>query len=75
VILAPRAGTTPETVAVHCRKRLPPFKAPEEVILLRAMPHNSAGKIIKPQLKQMIEHRPAAPGAQPTAVPGRPAFH
>jgi long-chain acyl-CoA synthetase len=50
-------GLTPNRVTEHCRKRLPAFKTPERVILLRSMPHNISGKILKQQLKNWIEPR------------------
>lgn len=59
VVLAPGSGVTPEGVTIHCRKRLPPFKVPEEVMLLPAMPHNSSGKILKPKLKENLKIQPA----------------
>jgi acyl-CoA synthetase (AMP-forming)/AMP-acid ligase II len=54
VVLGPQAPITPEEVKNHCRKRLPAFKVPENVFLLKAMPHNSAGKVLKPKLKEML---------------------
>jgi acyl-CoA synthetase (AMP-forming)/AMP-acid ligase II len=45
---------TARHVQAHCRRRLPAFKAPEEVIFLRTMPHNGSGKILKPELKKML---------------------
>jgi long-chain acyl-CoA synthetase len=41
-----------EEVEIHCRRRLPAFKVPEEVIFLKAMIHNSSGKILKQKLKE-----------------------
>ncbi|HVV70313.1 MAG TPA: AMP-binding protein [Verrucomicrobiae bacterium] len=40
-----------EQVRAHCRNRLPPYKVPEEVVFRPNLPHNSAGKVIKQQLK------------------------
>jgi acyl-CoA synthetase (AMP-forming)/AMP-acid ligase II len=64
VVLAPDSTTTARAVADHCRKRLPSFKVPDEVIFLNNMPHNSAGKILKPKLKEML--------AQPFSLASRP---
>jgi acyl-CoA synthetase (AMP-forming)/AMP-acid ligase II len=55
VVLGPQAHITPEEVKNHCRKRLPAFKVPENVFLLKAMPHNSAGKVLKPKLREMLQ--------------------
>jgi acyl-CoA synthetase (AMP-forming)/AMP-acid ligase II len=50
---------TVHKVKAHCRRRLPMFKLPEEVIFLEAMPHNGSGKILKRELKGILEHRPS----------------
>jgi len=63
VVLAPRAAITSEDVAVYCRKRLPVFKIPEEVIVLKNMPHNSSGKILKVELRQMLSKRASPDGS------------
>lgn len=52
------AGITPQDVLVHCRKRLPASKTPEEVIFVCKLPHGSSGKILKSNLKEMLERRP-----------------
>jgi len=69
VVLAPGKPITPEQVTAHCRKRLPPFKVPEEVIVLNNMPHNSSGKIPKQELRKILEQRPAAPSAPLSEAP------
>ncbi len=56
------AGISAKEVAAHCRRRLPAFKVPEEVILLKEMIHNSSGKILKQELKRMLER----PGVEKT---------
>jgi long-chain acyl-CoA synthetase len=48
---------TSDDVEAHCRKRLPSFKVPEEVIFLESMIHNSSGKILKPELKKLLGSR------------------
>ena len=53
VVVAPDARITPEDVEKHCRKRIPPFKTPETVTFVKSMPHNEAGKILKPKLREM----------------------
>jgi long-chain acyl-CoA synthetase len=49
------ACITPHEVEAHCRRRLPAFKVPQEVIFLRSMIHNSAGKILKQELKRKFK--------------------
>ena len=77
VVPAPKAEITPRNVEDHCRKRLPAFKTPEEVIFLKTMPHNGSGKVLKPQLREMLTSRlglgsacgPCAAADGPPAVP------
>jgi len=54
VVLTPGSSGTPALVAEHCRKHMPSFKAPDEIIFLSSMPHNGAGKIVKGKLKEML---------------------
>jgi acyl-CoA synthetase (AMP-forming)/AMP-acid ligase II len=60
VTLAPHSSLTARDIEAHCRKRLPAFKAPEEVILLRTMVHNSAGKVLKRELRRLLQSRAGA---------------
>jgi acyl-CoA synthetase (AMP-forming)/AMP-acid ligase II len=54
VVMAPGATITPGAVEAYCRKRLPAFKSPEEILFLKTMPHNGSGKILKPKLRELI---------------------
>lgn len=49
------AGLTAEAVRAHCWRRLAPFKVPEQVTFLEQLPQNSAGKVLKPRLKEMLQ--------------------
>ena len=51
------ARITPQDVEAHCRRRLPTFKVPEDVIFLTSMIHNGSGKILKQELRRMLESR------------------
>jgi acyl-CoA synthetase (AMP-forming)/AMP-acid ligase II len=51
------APITARQVDAHCRSRLPAFKVPEEVIFLQTMPHNDSGKVLKQELKRMLQCR------------------
>jgi long-chain acyl-CoA synthetase len=69
VVPASHAAITPREVEIHCRKRLPAFKSPEEVIFLDALPHNAGGKILKNRLKEMAQTPQAVNrGNQPFSV-------
>jgi len=54
VVATPASGLTAEAVQEHCRKRLAPFKSPTSVLFLPSLPHNSAGKVLKAKLKEML---------------------
>ena len=66
IVPVPGSTLTAPGVKEHCHKFLPAFKVPEEVRLLTQMPHNGAGKILKPKLLEMIS---TAPAAVPTLKP------
>jgi acyl-CoA synthetase (AMP-forming)/AMP-acid ligase II len=57
--VAPASGSaiTPQDVLAHCRRRLPTFKTPDEIIFLGRLPHNGSGKVLKAKLKEMIARR------------------
>ncbi|HXJ60584.1 MAG TPA: AMP-binding protein [Verrucomicrobiae bacterium] len=57
VVPNPDSRLTRQQVEAHCRRRLPGFKVPQEVIFLKTMPHNGSGKILKRELKRMLERR------------------
>jgi long-chain acyl-CoA synthetase len=54
VVAAPSSDLTADAVEEHCRKRLPMFKVPASIALLASLPHNSAGKVLKAKLKEML---------------------
>lgn len=54
VVVSQNSGITPDAVEAHCRKRLPSFKTPEQVMFLPNMPHNGSGKVLKPKLREMV---------------------
>jgi acyl-CoA synthetase (AMP-forming)/AMP-acid ligase II len=54
VVVAPDANIMSGAIEAHCRKRLPAFKSPEEILFLKTMPHNGSGKVLKPKLRELI---------------------
>jgi acyl-CoA synthetase (AMP-forming)/AMP-acid ligase II len=69
IVPMPGCNFTTELVLAHCRRRLPQYKLPEELVLLQSMPHNSSGKVLKSKLKELIQNAGVA-----EAVPvGEPA--
>ena len=63
----PGARISAQGAKEHCRKRLPGFKVPDEVLFVRDLPHNSAGKVLKEELKEML--RMASARADGTITP------
>lgn len=47
----PKAAPTPEELRLHCKLRLPPPFIPKQFILIKALPKNGGGKILKAELK------------------------
>ena len=64
IVLRQDTDLSAEQIEKHCRKRLPIFKTPHEITFLKALPHNSAGKILKAKLREMA-------GAPPSREPAR----
>lgn len=54
--VVPRAGTPfdPERLAADCAGRLARFKCPARIIAIPAIPRSAAGKILKPQLRELF---------------------
>lgn len=55
VVVRPEARIGSEEIQRHCRKRLAQFKAPNEIRLVKTLPHNSAGKVLKAKLREMAK--------------------
>lgn len=54
VTSVPGSDLSADAVQTHCRRRLPAFKVPEHVELLRSLPHNSQGKVLKRELMKRM---------------------
>lgn len=52
MVLRPGAGTGVTELIAHCKQSLAWFKVPREVYLESSLPKNSAGKIVKPPLRE-----------------------
>jgi acyl-coenzyme A synthetase/AMP-(fatty) acid ligase len=52
VVLRPGAGTGATELIAHCTQSLAWFRVPREVYLESSLPKNSAGKIVKPPLRE-----------------------
>jgi fatty-acyl-CoA synthase len=51
VVLKPGAAVAPEALIEHARERLAPFKVPKAVHFVDALPKNTAGKLLKRELR------------------------
>lgn len=65
------AEITPRDVLAHCHRRLPAAKTPEEIIFTDRLPHNSAGKILKSKLHEMLGRRLAGERAWMSGAPDK----
>ena len=54
IVKLPGAELDEETVKVYTRKHLANFKTPRSVAFLDVLPRNPGGKVVKPQLREMI---------------------
>ncbi|MBK8958761.1 MAG: AMP-binding protein [Proteobacteria bacterium] len=57
VVAAPGAATDAAQLRAHCATALAPYKVPEHVVTLDAMPENFLGKVEKKLLRQMARER------------------
>ena len=53
VSLKPSMSATPEEIIEFCRDKLARFKCPRYVQIIDAIPHNPAGKIVKPEIRKL----------------------
>ena len=51
VVLKSDIQCTPKELTLHCRRNLPPFKVPQEIVILEDLPKTATGKIRKVDLK------------------------
>ena len=47
------AGGLEERVRLFCKERMPPQLVPKEIVVLKALPKNSSGKVLKQSLKTL----------------------
>ena len=48
-------GVTEAMLVAHCRTKLPPDKRPRRFVFIDALPRNTSGKVLKLDLRKMIE--------------------
>lgn len=67
----PGAEIELSAIRSFCRQRLAPYKIPEAVTVIDAMPLNASGKILKRELRARLGSQPGGPGpgeSQPTGA-------
>lgn len=57
VALREGAHADAEEILAHCRRNMAPFKVPESVEFLAALPRNSQGKVLKARLREQAAGR------------------
>lgn len=63
VVLHPGAAVEPDTLETHCRALLADFQCPRRWLFLDALPKNPMGKILKRDLREMLERAPQPTGS------------
>lgn len=61
VVPRPGHAVTPEALLAHCRPRLSPFKTPQRVFVVEAIPKNERGKIVSAALAALWRERQVQP--------------
>ena len=59
IVLREGETLTAEAVRAHCRARLAPFKAPDRVEFVAALPRSASGKVLKRELRAQLRGDPA----------------
>ncbi|WP_319449284.1 MULTISPECIES: 3-((3aS,4S,7aS)-7a-methyl-1,5-dioxo-octahydro-1H-inden-4-yl)propanoate--CoA ligase FadD3 [unclassified Mycobacterium] len=54
IVVKPGAALDEQSVIAYTREHLANFKAPRSVTFLEALPRNPGGKVVKPQLRELI---------------------
>jgi HIP---CoA ligase len=54
IVVKPGAALDEQAVIAYTREHLANFKAPRSVAFLTALPRNPGGKVVKPQLRELI---------------------
>jgi malonyl-CoA/methylmalonyl-CoA synthetase len=68
--VVPRPGRDDEcaedALRGFARERLAPYKIPRQVVLMRELPRNAVGKVLKPELRTKLTALAGPPAARPT---------
>ena len=64
VVLKEGAETSAEELRTHARTALAPFKVPKCIYFAETLPRNTAGKILKRDLRERFAQRPGQPNGE-----------
>ncbi len=54
IVLSNESNISHNTIRDWCKERLAPYKVPSEIVLLKELPKNSPGKVIKPKVSELF---------------------
>ncbi len=63
VVADPGAGLDPQKVRAYCKEHLHDWKCPKEVIMVRELPRNTMGKVLKDDVKGLFPTPPTLSSA------------
>lgn len=55
VVTNPDSVIQPEAIRAHCKRNLHDWKCPKEVLLVRELPRNTMGKVLKEEVKKIFQ--------------------
>ena len=55
VVLGPGREISEQELIAHCRSRLAGFKTPKQIVFMETLPRNPSGKVLKRQLREVLE--------------------
>ena len=53
ITLQPKSEITPNAVIMHCRQHLAKYMVPDSVVIVKKLPLNAHGKVIKSELREL----------------------
>ncbi|MBO9377114.1 AMP-binding protein [Sphingomonas histidinilytica] len=54
IVVAPGTALDEADVTAHCAARLPAFKVPDKIRIVRELPHNASGKVLRREVAPMF---------------------
>ena len=63
LVLREGGSITRESLREWAKDKMAPYKIPQRVIAVHALPHNAMGKVVKPEVVKLFEAQERSPGA------------